>query len=107
MCCFVHRYSAGALAFALAVVLPTGRAPGGPVSALANPAVKIDEIEKAGVALKNGQTDEAYRLLGEAVRKYPYLPPARLMLARLFLNTTEGQKQGRAVLEVAAAEEPE
>jgi uncharacterized protein (TIGR02996 family) len=79
----------------------------GPVSSTAAPAQKIEEIEKAGVALQKGQIDEAYKLLQEAVKKKPDLPPARLMLARLFLAAREGQTQGRAVLEQAAAENPD
>jgi uncharacterized protein (TIGR02996 family) len=80
------------------------RAPAGPVNSQGTMAAKIKEIEDAGAALQRGQVDEAYKLLQEAIKKNPGLPPARLMLARLFLATNEGQRQGRATLERAAAE---
>jgi uncharacterized protein (TIGR02996 family) len=71
------------------------------------PAGKVLEIEKAGAALQRGEMDEAYKLLQEAVRKNPSLPPARLMLARLLLATRDGQRQGRAILEQAVVENPD
>ena len=88
------------VAAALLVIVCTisGRAAAGPVDSNAAPAAKIKEIEEAGEKLLKGQVDEAYKLLQEAVKKKPDLPPARLMLARLLLNTKEGQQQARAVL---------
>jgi uncharacterized protein (TIGR02996 family) len=79
----------------------------GPAPAQAPAQDKNEDIEKAGEALKKGQVDEAYKLLQEAVRKKPDLPPARLMLARLFLASKEGHQQGRAFLEQAVAEHPD
>src|SRR5438105_12027168 len=102
---FINRFRDGAAAVLLAALL-AGPAWAGPVNAQTNPAVKIKEIEDAGAALQRGQIDDAYKLLQEAVKKNPHLPPAQLMLARLFLATNEGQRQGRAVLERAAAENP-
>ncbi len=67
----------------------------------------IDEIEKAGKAVQGGKIDEALKLLQDAVRKHPTLPPAKLMLARLLFNTRELHAQGRAYLEQAAAEQPD
>src|SRR4051794_8176731 len=91
----------------LAVICAVAPAAAGPVNTSASPAAKIEEIEKAGTALQKGQADEAYKLLQEAVRKKPDLPPARLMLARLLLTSREAQQQGRAVLELAAGENPD
>jgi tetratricopeptide (TPR) repeat protein len=79
----------------------------GPVKSFETPTAKIEEIEKAGAALQKGQIDEAYKLLQEAVKKKPDLPPARLMLARLFLASKEGQQHGRTLFEQAAAENPD
>jgi tetratricopeptide (TPR) repeat protein len=79
----------------------------GPVDSTAAPAAKIKEIEDAGDMLLKGKVDEAYKLLQEAVKKKPDLPPARLMLARLLLNTKEGQQAARQALELAAAENPD
>src|SRR5436305_12662797 len=98
-----------AAAALLGAGLAAGPAPAGPVNVLNNPTAKIEEIEKAGAALQRGQVDEAYKQLVEATKKNPSLPPARLMLARLLgtSNTREGQQQARAVLEQAAAENPD
>jgi uncharacterized protein HemY len=51
--------------------------------------------------------DEAVKFLHEAVRKHPDLPPAPLMMARLFLATRDGKPQGRSALERAVAEHPD
>jgi len=82
----------------------------GPTPTTGAPAAKIEEIEKAGEKLMRGQMDEAYKLLQEAVKKKPDLPPARLMLARLLLvpnNSKEAHQAGRQVLELAANETPD
>ena len=68
---------------------------------------KIKEVEEATEKLKKGQVDEAYKLLQEAVKNKPDLPPARLMLARMFMLSREGQQQGRTLLELAISENPE
>src|SRR5829696_6131235 len=98
------RGRAALLAVVCAVAGPLAA---GPVNSAGNPAAKIEEIEKAGERLLKGQVDEAYKLLQEAVKKKPDLPPARLMLARLLLNTKEGQQQARGMLELAASETPD
>src|SRR5438477_12469236 len=95
-----------------AALLPafTVFASGGPTSSAAPQQPKIEEIEKAGEALVKGKADEAYKLLQEAAKKNPTLPPPRLMLARLYLNpenSEQAQRQGRALLELAAAETPD
>jgi RNA polymerase sigma factor (sigma-70 family) len=77
------------------------RAPVDPVPPAPRP---IAEIERAGAALRQGQIDEALKLLQEATTKHPNLPPARLMLARLFLAMPQHQQQGRITLELAAVE---
>lgn len=87
--------------------LAVSRADAGPVNSMQNALAKNEDIEKAGAALQRGQIDEAFKALQEASKKNPTLPPPRLMLARLFLNTKEGQQQGRAYLEQAAGEFPD
>src|SRR4051812_1876949 len=93
------------------VLLPafTVFAAAGPESSTSGNQPKIEEIEKAGEALAKGKADEAYKLLQEAVKKNPTLPPARLMLARLYLSVEQEQAQrvGRSILEMAAAETPD
>lgn len=76
-----------------------------PPSAPAEPPARIDEIEKAGAAMQHGRLDEAYKLVQEAVRKYPTLPPARLILGRMAVRVNP--QQGRQILEVAAGESPD
>src|SRR5947209_5072981 len=80
----------------------------GPTDSNSGKQEKIEEIEKAGEALSKGKADEAYKLLQEAVKKNPTLPPARLMLARLYLSVNDERvrQQGRGILEMAAAETP-
>jgi RNA polymerase sigma factor (sigma-70 family) len=76
----------------------------------AAPPGKIEEIEKAGMAFLNGKTDEAFKLLQDAVKKHPELPPARLMLARLYRaaqRVPDVDKQFRAILEQAVIENPD
>src|SRR3954454_6865058 len=79
----------------------------GPVNTTATPQAKIKEIEDAGELLLKGKVDDAYKSLQEAVKKKPDLPPARLMLARLLMNTKEGQQAARGVIEQAASENPD
>src|SRR5581483_8816977 len=104
----LDRWRARAAALAVLTAALVSPAVAGPVSTTGTQLAKIEEIEKAGAALQKGQVDEAYKLLQEAVKKKPDLPPARLMLARLYMstNTKEGQQQGRAILETAAGENP-
>src|SRR6478672_2195925 len=100
------RWPGRAALCALIAALAAGPLAAGPVNASATPAAKVEEIEKAGEALRKGQADEAYKLLQEAAKKRPDLP-ARLMLARLMLNNKDYQQQARVVLEQAATENPE
>src|SRR5262245_39254767 len=67
----------------------------------------IPEIEKAGKAVQEGKIDEGLKLLQEAAKKHPTLPPAKLMLARLLVQARETLAQGRAYLEQAAGENPD
>jgi uncharacterized protein (TIGR02996 family) len=110
MCRIVDRFRPGAaLAALLAALLASGRAAAGPVPSTSTPEDKIAEIEKAVAALQKGQVDEAYKLLQEAAKKHPHLPPPRLMLARLFIKSDNRdiQAQGRGILERAAIENPD
>jgi tetratricopeptide (TPR) repeat protein len=106
MRCSVDRLALGIAAGVLLAAFPT-HLPAGPVNSGQIPMAKMEEIEKAGAALQRGQIDEAYKLLQEAIKKNPSLPPPRLMLARLFLVTNEGQQRGRALIEQSATEFPE
>lgn len=78
----------------------------GPAAAQSNPLPqRIEEIETAGQLLSQGKGDEAYKQIQEAVKKYPALAPARVILARMLIAGKA--QQGRAVLEQAAAEHPD
>jgi tetratricopeptide (TPR) repeat protein len=58
---------------------------------------------KAEAAFRQGKIAEAFALLQEATKKHPLLPPARVMLARLYFLVGQTAK-GHATLEQAAAE---
>src|SRR5438128_1355115 len=94
-----------------AVLFPafTVFASGGPTNSTAGKDEKIEEIEKAGEAIMKGKPDEAFKLLQEAAKKNPTLPPPRIMLARLYIfnNDEQARRVGRGVLETAAAENPD
>jgi tetratricopeptide (TPR) repeat protein len=71
---------------------------------------RLEEIEGAVQAMVKGQTDEAYKLLQDAVKKYPDLPPARLMLSRIHKMANldaENDTKYRSLLEQAATENPD
>jgi tetratricopeptide (TPR) repeat protein len=68
---------------------------------------KNETLEKAKETYLKGNFDEAYKLLEEAVKKDRNLPPARLLFARLLLQTQNMAANGKAVLEQAAAENPD
>jgi RNA polymerase sigma factor (sigma-70 family) len=71
---------------------------------------RIEEIENAGMALLNGKTEVAFTFLQDAVKKFPGLPPARVMLVRLYLAAPiqrADTKQLRAILEQAVNETPD
>lgn len=88
----------------LAAVVASAAA--GPVSSTQSPQAKDPNIEKAGEELQKGKVDDAFKLLQEATKKNPTLPPARVMLVRLCLNTNirELHQRGRQELEQAASE---
>jgi Tfp pilus assembly protein PilF len=106
MRCTVDRFLLG-FAAVLAVNAAIGRADGGPINSAQNALAKNEDIEKAGNLLQKGQLDDAFKALQEAVKKNPALPPARLMMAKLFFATKEGGQQGRLTLEQAATEFPD
>jgi tetratricopeptide (TPR) repeat protein len=70
------------------------------------PPSKTAEVEKAEALFREGKVDDAFKALQAAATKHAELPPARLMLARLFFSAGQSQ-QGRAALEQAAAEAPD
>src|SRR5262245_29429644 len=67
---------------------------------------KSEEVLQAEEAFRKGQYDDALAKLREAVKKNPALPPARLMLARLFASANQGAN-ARLNLEAALAEAPD
>lgn len=85
----------------LALLISGGLAAGQPPAA-----GKPEDVAKAEALFREGKTDDAWKALQEAAKKNPQLPPARLMLARLyFLANQPGP--GRVALEQAAAEAPD
>lgn len=66
--------------------------------------MKNEDVEKAGAEFQKGKFDDAFKLLQEARKKDPTLPPARLMLARFFFAANQPQL-GRNALEQATIEE--
>lgn len=74
------------------------------------PAAKVEEstakVEKAIERFNRREFGPALTLLEEAVRQQPKLPPARLMLARLYLLSQQ-MTEGHRALEQAAAENPD
>jgi tetratricopeptide (TPR) repeat protein len=69
------------------------------------PSKTMKEIEEATESFRKQDFDGSYRLLQEAVRKNPDLAPARLLLAKFFLQA-EQPDAARIVLEQAVAENP-
>jgi tetratricopeptide (TPR) repeat protein len=69
-------------------------------------APKGDDVEQAQDQFRKGQFDEALRLLKQASGKNPTLPPARVMLARMF-QAANRPADARGQLEQAAAEQPD
>lgn len=63
-------------------------------------------LQEAIKCFEQGQIDRCFDLLKAATETQVNLPPARLMLARLFLSRNRVQ-EGRANLEQVAAENPE
>src|SRR5260221_14389333 len=77
----------------------------GPVPSTGPLPAKIDELETAGQLLLQNKGDEAFKSIQEACKKYPALPPAKLILARMVLQVVQQQKgdlrQVRGLLEQA------
>jgi RNA polymerase sigma factor (sigma-70 family) len=73
----------------------------------ADPPHKIDALEAAGKAVALGRIDEARKLLIEAAKALPDLPPTWLMVTRLYKQThaqLANDKVYRSILEDAVAE---
>lgn len=66
---------------------------------------RIDELDKALESFQRREYEQALIVLQAATKAYPELPPARLMMARLFLAHNQ-LPLGRAALEQAAVESP-
>ena len=66
---------------------------------------RIPELTRASEAFKNGDYAECLAQLEAAVQAHPSLPPAKVMLARLFLSSGK-MPQAHVLLEQAAAENP-
>src|SRR4051812_24004174 len=90
----------------LALALCAAGAGQPPVAPAGEPPTHIEELEKAGEALTQGKGDEAYKLIQEAVRRFPALPPPRVILGRMVVQRIDN-RQGRQILEGAAAETPD
>src|SRR5262245_32593058 len=67
---------------------------------------RIDELDRALESFRRREYDQTLDLLEAATKKHATLPPARLMLARLFLSNNQ-VRQGRAALEQVVVEHPE
>jgi len=96
------RFLLGALLLALVSSQPARTEP---ETAVKKDDGKMAELEKASELFQKGKIDDAYKSLQDAVKKKPALPPARLMLARLYLNAKQGP-QTRQLLELATVENP-
>jgi tetratricopeptide (TPR) repeat protein len=81
--------------------------PADTVPSTAQSTTKIEEIEKAKIALQKGQIDQAYQFLVDATKKDPDLPPARFMLAKMLSQVRNMGAIARAHLEQAAADNPD
>jgi len=82
-----------------AVQPPAANSTGG-----ANQAGQKDEnVDAAAALFQQGKEEEAYKKLQEAVTKNPSLPPARLMLFRMYVNAGK-MTQARQTIELAAVE---
>jgi tetratricopeptide (TPR) repeat protein len=83
----------------------------GPVQSTGPLPTKIDELETAGQLLLQGKGDDAFKSIQDACKKYPALPPAKLILARMVLELVQRQKgdlrQARGLMEQAAADAPD
>lgn len=66
----------------------------------------IEDLDKAVESFKRREYDKSLDLLRAAAKKHAHLPPARLMLARLFLASNQ-RSPGREALEQAAGDAPE
>jgi tetratricopeptide (TPR) repeat protein len=82
----------------------------GPVPSTGPLPAKIEELETAVQLIHQNKLEDALKSIQEACKKYPALPPAKLILARLVLQIVQQQKgdhrQVRVLLEQAAADAP-
>lgn len=67
---------------------------------------KPPEVQDAVNAFSANNVERAFELLKEAAKKYPNLPPARLMLANLYFSVRQPQI-GRVHVELAVVENPD
>jgi Tfp pilus assembly protein PilF len=68
--------------------------------------IKDENVDRAIDLFKNGKVADAYEALKEAAKQRPELPPARLMLARMFAESNQPQF-ARFTIEQAASENPD
>jgi len=91
--------------------------PGGPVaaepisaknasSATPGPVQRVPEVEQASALLRKGDAEGALKLLKEAVKKHPELPPPNLMLAKWFAEMNQ-MTLVRSAVEQAILEGPD
>lgn len=76
------------------------------ITSVEGTAKAASELQEAFKSFQKGQIDECFDILQTAAKAQTNLPPARLMLARLFL-AAKRIPQGRAHLEQAVSEKPE
>lgn len=69
-------------------------------------AERPQEVLDAIQRFQAGKLDEALKMLGDATKKYPHLPPGRVMMANLYL-TDNRVAEARAHLEKALLETPD
>lgn len=72
----------------------------------APPGSSIPEMDEAISAYRRREYDKCVKILQEAKEKHPELPPAHLVLAKLFLKDNL-LPQGRAILEKACIDAPD
>lgn len=93
----------------LACVLIVGSAHAAPISAeriVGEDAAKYKEVDEAVAKFAAGSVDEARTMLQQAAARYPDLPPAGIMMARLFLANNQ-ELPGRIELERVVLAQPD
>lgn len=71
-----------------------------------DPRIKNELLEEAEAVFRKGNAEGAFKKLEEAVKKSPTLPPAKLLMAKLYLSAKNGPA-ARNYLEQAFTENPE